>query len=188
MQSEFAPEAKGAPPADAPSFQWFGALTRAMNVVGTILILAIAVAVNADVIGRDFFNQPIPGVVEFIGLSIVAIVFLQMANTLRENRHVTNDVIIDIIERSHPKFAIASRILFHLIGAVLMILIAWFVWPILTQNYNGGYFKGTSGLVEIKIWPFMVAIVFGAVVTAVQFLLIAASQATLLARLHRPPA
>ena len=60
----------------------------------------MAVAVNADVIGRNVFNHPIPGVVEFLGLSIVAIVFLQMANTLREGRHVSNDLLTQLMSRS----------------------------------------------------------------------------------------
>jgi C4-dicarboxylate transporter, DctM subunit len=154
---------------DARTSSAFGALTRVMNVAGTILILLIAVAVNSDVIGRDFFNKPIPGVVEFIGLSIVAVVFLQMANTLRENRHVTNDMVIDLVDQSRPEIAHLMRGAFNIIGGIMMCLTAWFVWPMLVQNFEGGYFKGTAGLVEIPIWPAIAAVVFGAAVTAVQF-------------------
>ena len=63
-----------------------------LNVVGTVLIIVMAAAVNLDVFGRDLFNSPVPGVTEFIGLAIVSVVFLQMANTLREDRHVSNDL------------------------------------------------------------------------------------------------
>ena len=67
------------------------------------------------------FNQPIPGVNEFIGLSIVAVVFLQMANTLREGRHVSNDIIMSADRRARIRaVAYAFYGLFHLIGAVLM--------------------------------------------------------------------
>ena len=131
--------------------------------------MLIAIAVNSDVIGRDFFNKPIPGVVEFIGLSIVAVVFLQMANTLRENRHVTNDMVIDLVEQARPDIAHIMRGIFAIIGGIMMCLTAWFVWPMLMQNIEGGYFKGTAGLVEIPIWPAIAAVVFGAGVTAVQF-------------------
>jgi TRAP-type C4-dicarboxylate transport system permease small subunit len=159
--------APGAPP---PSL--FGRVTQALNVIGTLLILAMAIAVNADVAGRNVFNHPIPGVVEFLGLSIVAIVFLQMANTLREGRHVSNDLLTQLISRSRPRLNAAIYATFHGIGALLMALIALYVWPIFASNYTGGYYRGTTGLVEIPIWPFMAAVLVGALATAIQFLLL----------------
>src|SRR5690606_12526475 len=66
----------GAPDSGAPRSSIFGTFTRVLNVLGTLLILAMVVAVNADVGGRNMFNHPIAGVIEFVGLSIVAVVFL----------------------------------------------------------------------------------------------------------------
>ncbi|MEX2126707.1 MAG: TRAP transporter small permease [Xanthobacteraceae bacterium] len=163
----------GAPPGGAPRSSYFGAVTSVLNVIGTLLILAMAVAVNADVIGRNLFNQPISGVLEFMGLSIVAIVFLQMANTLRVDRHVSNDIIMRAIAQSRPRFAALTYAVFNLIGAVLMALIVIYVWPILEENYRHGYFRGTAGFAEVPIWPFYSAIVVGAAITAIQFLLFA---------------
>jgi TRAP-type mannitol/chloroaromatic compound transport system permease small subunit len=164
---------QGAPANGAPSSSYFGTLTRVLNIIGTLLILAMAVAVNADVIGRNAFNHPLPGVLEFMGLSIVAIVFLQMANTLREDRHVSNDIIMGAIARSRPRFAALIYASFNLIGAGLMVLIVIYVWPILSEAYRNGYFRGTAGFAEVPIWPFYSAIVIGAAATAVQFLVFA---------------
>jgi TRAP-type C4-dicarboxylate transport system permease small subunit len=163
---------EGAPEAGAPRASLFGLVTQALNVIGTLMILAMAVAVNADVVGRNFFNRPIPGVTEFLGLSIVAIVFLQMANTLREGRHVSNDLLTQLVSRSRPRLSAAIYASFHAIGAVLMLLIAIYVWPIFMQNYDGGYFRGTANVAEIPIWPFMLAVPIGAVATAIQFVLL----------------
>jgi TRAP-type C4-dicarboxylate transport system permease small subunit len=134
----------------------------------------MAVAVNADVLGRNLFNRPIPGVTEFLGLAIVAIVFLQMANTLREGRHVSNDLLTQLVSRAHPRLNAALYACFHAIGAVLMLLIAIYVWPLFVQNYANGYYRGTTGVAEIPIWPFMAAVPVGAVATAIQFLLLMA--------------
>ena len=60
---------QGAPQGGAPRSSWFGSATRALNILGTLLILVVAIAVNADVTGRNLFNHPLPGVLEFIGLS-----------------------------------------------------------------------------------------------------------------------
>jgi TRAP-type mannitol/chloroaromatic compound transport system permease small subunit len=137
------------------------------------MILAMGIAVNADVIGRDFFNHPIAGVTEFIGLSIVAIVFLQMANTLREGRHISNDILMHFVGRAMPRLVHALNAIFAVIGAALMALAVYFVWPIFLDNYRNGYYQGTAGIVEIAIWPFQLCILIGATVTAVQFLILA---------------
>jgi TRAP-type C4-dicarboxylate transport system permease small subunit len=165
------PISQGAPQPGAPGLLYFRRFTQALNVAGTILILVMAIAVNLDVFGRNAFNHPIPGVNEFIGLSIVAVVFLQMANTLQEDRHVSNDIIIRLIAHSHPRLSAALYSSFHLIGAVLMIIIVIYVWPLVVENYEGGYYAGTAGVVEIKVWPFMAVVVIGAATTAIQFLI-----------------
>jgi len=162
---------QGAPGPGALGLLYFRYFTQALNVAGTLLILAMALAVNLDVAGRNAFNQPIPGVNEFIGLSIVAVVFLQMANTLQEDRHVSNDIIIRLIADTHPRLSAALYASFHVIGAVLMMIIVIYVWPLLMENYQGGYFSGTAGIVEIKIWPFMAVVVIGSLATAIQFLI-----------------
>ena len=147
--------------------------TRVLNVIGTTLILVMVVAVNADVGGRNLFNYPLPGVLEFIGLAIVAIVFLQMANTLREDRHLSNDILMQVVARFWPRTAGLFYTLSLLIGAALMGLIVWFVCPIVVEAYERGYYKGTGGLIQIPTWPFLSAVVIGAAATAVQFLIFA---------------
>jgi len=173
MASQRQQQGQGAPDSGAPRSSWFGGLTRALNVLGTALILAMVIAVNADIVGRNLFNHPLPGVLEFVGLSIVAIVFLQMANTLREDRHVSNDILMHVVAAWRPRLAAVFYASFFLIGALLMALIVWFVWPIVVENYEHGYFKGTTGVIEIPTWPFLAAVVVGAAATTVQFLLLA---------------
>jgi TRAP-type C4-dicarboxylate transport system permease small subunit len=162
---------QGAPKPGAPGALYFRRFTQALNLIGTILILLMAVAVNLDVAGRDFFRHPIPGVNEFIGLAIVAVVFLQMANTLHEDRHVSNDIFIRLIATTMPRVSAGIYAGFHTIGALLMAIIVIYVWPIMVENYRGGYYSGTANLIEIPIWPFMATVVIGAAATSVQFLL-----------------
>ena len=155
---------------------WFGRITQVLNIIGTVLILVMAVAVNADVIGRDVFNHPIAGVLEFIGHSIVAVVFLQMANTLRENRHISNDIFIRMAGATWPRTVAGMNAVFHLIGAALMFMIVIYVCPNMRANYVGNFYAGTAGVIEIPIWPFMAVVVLGAATTMVQFFIDAWNQ------------
>ena len=171
----------GAPPPDAgsgapPRQSWFGKITIALNAIGTVLILVMAVAVNADIFGREAFNRPVPGVTEFLGLSIVAVVFLQMANTLREDRHVSNDLVLAAVAKRRPRLAAFFYGAFHLIGAALMGFIVFYVFPIFRENYEGGFYKGTAGVIEIPVWPFMLVVLIGGLATIGQYLILAAQQ------------
>ena len=171
----------GAPPPDAgsgapPRQSWFGKITIVLNAIGTVLILVMAVAVNADIFGREAFNRPVPGVTEFLGLSIVAVVFLQMANTLREDRHVSNDLVLAAVAKRRPRLAAFFYGAFHLIGAALMGFIVFYVFPIFRENYEGGFYKGTAGVIEIPVWPFMLVVLIGGLATIGQYLILAAQQ------------
>jgi TRAP-type C4-dicarboxylate transport system permease small subunit len=149
----------------------FGQLTMILNVVGTLLIVAITLLTNVDVIGRTVFNQPVPGVPEMVALSIVAIVFLQMANTLREDRHITSDVIMVLVKRRWPRVATACYALFNLIGAVLLALIAWYTLPIFRDAYLGSFYRGTQGVFTFPLWPIHGIVILGASATFVQFMI-----------------
>jgi TRAP-type C4-dicarboxylate transport system permease small subunit len=74
----------------------------------------------------------------------------------------------------HPRVAYAFYGLFNLIGAGLMLFIVWFVWPIVVEMYQAGYYKGTADVVEIPIWIFVAPVVIGGIATAIQYLLFAA--------------
>jgi TRAP-type mannitol/chloroaromatic compound transport system permease small subunit len=173
MTGALPPEAGSSAP---PRQSWFGKITIALNAVGTVLILVMAVAVNADIFGREALNQPVPGVTEFLGLSIVAVVFLQMANTLREGRHVSNDLVLAAVAKRRPRLAAFFYCIFHLIGAALMGFIVFYVYPIFRENYEGSFYKGTGGVVEIPVWPFMLVVLIGGLATVGQYLILAAHE------------
>lgn len=161
------------PPSAAAPYSGFGRLTVGLSMIGTVLIVIMAVGVNADILGRDLFSHPVAGVTEFLGLAIVSVVFLQMANTAREERHISNDLIMAAVAVHYPRFAIFVYGVFHLLGALMFALIVWYVVPKFIENYEGGYYKGTAGYVEIPIWPFQGTIVIGAAAATIQYLLLA---------------
>lgn len=151
----------------------FAFIAVGLSLIGTALIVIMAIAVNADVIGRNLFHHPVPGVTEFLGLAIVSVVFLQLANTSREERHISNDLMMAAIARRAPRVALVFYGLFQVIGAIIFALIVWFVIPIFVENYQGGYYKGTPGFVEIPVWPFLGTVIIGSAAACLQYLLLA---------------
>ena len=78
----------------------FQRLTRTLNAIGTLWIVALMLLINSDVLGRELFNSPVRGVTELVSLSIVGIVFLQLADTLWSGRMTRADVLLDRLKRT----------------------------------------------------------------------------------------
>jgi tripartite ATP-independent transporter DctM subunit len=148
-----------------------GGLALAMNGVGTLWIFGLMLLICADVAGRYLFNAPINGAAEMVGYSIVTVVFLQMASTLRVGRFTRVELLIEPLEARRPAAARSFNALFSLLGAVIFGLITWSTWPKLRDAFANGEIAGTPGVFTFLIWPFLAAIVLGAAVTAVEFAL-----------------
>lgn len=150
----------------------FGRLTTVMNIVGTAWIVVMSVLVVVDVIGLAAFSVTVPAVKEFIQLSIPGIVFLQLANTLREDRHVSSDVIMQIVRTKRPRVAALFYAVFNAVGAGLMGLMGVLMYPKAMQAYVEGFTRGAQGVATLPEWPSMALVVLGSLVMAVQYFLL----------------
>jgi TRAP-type mannitol/chloroaromatic compound transport system permease small subunit len=162
---------------DAPpprlSESWFGRVIGAMNALGTIWIIGLMVLINADIIGRGAFNAPIAGAPELVAFSIVGIVFLQLAHTLKSGSMTRSDVLLTVLERKAPRLRHLMLALFHLVGGLLMTLIAWKFWPSVAQAWSSPerHFMGNPGFFTIAQWPLFALMFAGIVAVAIQLLI-----------------
>jgi TRAP-type mannitol/chloroaromatic compound transport system permease small subunit len=157
--------------ASGPPKSLFDGMTKGLGRLGTGLILLVMLLVNADVIGRYFFDRPIAGVAELVSLSIVAIVFLQLPHTLRHERFIRSDVLIGPLMVRRPRLGFALQAIHHLFAAMLCGLIFWYVVPQFIEAWEAGEYVGTLGVFQAPKWPVELIIVIGAGLTAIQSLL-----------------
>ena len=149
-------------------------LTGAMNALGTLWILGLMVLINADVIGRDFFASPVRGVTELVSLSIVGIVFLQLADTLRAGRFTRADVLLDRMRAKRPALADLMHASFHAVGAALLGVILWASWQPLAESIRIKEYVGAIGDFQAPVWPIRLITLVGLAVTALCYLLLMA--------------
>ena len=141
-----------------------------LNAIGTLWIFAIMVAINADVFARFLFSAPISGVPLLIELSIVAIVFVQLAAALRGGRMTRSEVLLGRLLGTRAMLGHTLQAVYHFAGAVLMGGIVLYVLPILERVWVRNTYAGLEGDVTITVWPFKLFVVLGAGFCAVQFL------------------
>lgn len=153
--------------------QWADKLTISLNVIGTLLILAIMLLVNADVIGRGFFNNPISGVPEMVSLSIVAIVFLQVAQTFRMRRLTRAEAILNFVKRRWPRVLALIEIIFSVAGIFLMLQLLLASQPLFMKAWIRNTFEGTIGDFTAPVWPVKLIILIGCVALIIQLVIYA---------------
>lgn len=128
-------------------------VTALFSALGTLLILAIMLLIASDVVGRFFFGHPIAGVPEMVAMSILAIVFLQIANTTAEGKLTRSDAMLGFIYRRSPRLAEAFDALLHLAGAVLLAILLSAFYPQYQRSYGRDEMIGTVGQFLAPIWP-----------------------------------
>ena len=121
--------------------------------------------------GRTALNAPIAGD-GLVAFSIVGIVFLQLAHTLKSGDDPVG-VLLNLLERKAPSVRLALLALFHLVGGVLLVVIAWRFWPSLAQawQFPARHFMGNPGFFTVPQWPLFALMLAGIVATACQVLL-----------------
>jgi TRAP-type C4-dicarboxylate transport system permease small subunit len=140
-----------------------------MNALGTIFIFVVMLLVVADILGRFVFNAPIPGVTELVSLSIVGIVFLQIASTLRAGRLTRSDAALVVWRVTRPRLAKAVELTSYALGATLMTIVTHASWPPLVRAYTRDEYVGALGTFTAPTWPIRLVIVVGSAVLALQF-------------------
>lgn len=147
------------------------ALTGFVSGAASIWIFCLMLLICADIIGRSVFNAPVQGVAEIVANSIVAIVFLQAAHALMCGRMTRTDLLIGWLEEERPFAAGVMRIAFHIAGAAVFLLIAEGTWPKLVDAWVEEEFFGAQGVFTAPVWPIKACLFFGALLTALAFVI-----------------
>jgi len=158
---------------NAPQPFGFHRLTGAMNAIGTGWIFVIMILMTADVLGRNLFNTPIRGVIEIVTLSIVSIVFLQLADTLRTGKFTRADAFLGALLLRKPAIGRFVQGVFHLAGAALLATLCAASWPLLVESWQNGEYLGAIGDFQAPVWAMRAVIVFGSACATLTFLFLA---------------
>lgn len=176
MPAEFIPMGRPQPPSYSMlrKLRFFlDQVTMALNVMGTLLIVAVMLLVNADVIGRSFLASPISGVPEMVSMSIVAIVFLQVGQTFRMGRLTRSEAILGTLARRYPRVRSFVELVFCIAAIGIMWQLLSASTPLFVKSWVRGTFEGTIGDFTAPIWPIKLIILIGCVTLIVQLVIAA---------------
>lgn len=174
-------------PTAAPRHGLFGLLAEGLGAVGTIWIFFLMLLINADVVGRYFFNKPLVGTIEIVSMSIVGIIYLQLGQALRYERFIRSDALLGRLLRDRPRVGYAIQAFHHFVGTLLLGLVVYFCIPETINAWEQSEYLGTEGVFVFYIWPIDALVTLGAAVTAIQFFLHVVRDCRVAAGLIPPP-
>ena len=155
---------KGAP------LRTFSAIIGGMNAAGSCWIVVLMLLINAEAISRSAFNQPIIGVIEMIEISVIGIVFLQLADSLRRGVFIRSDGLFNQVMSRKPGAAHVMALFTYGFGAILMALILWGSIPYFLSAWNNDWYVGVEGMFTAPKWPVALIVNIAIFMTMIQFL------------------
>lgn len=147
--------------------------TNILNAIGSAWIFGLMCMMLADLGSRLLFNRPIDGIAEVAGLSIVGIVYLQLAAAVRSGRMTRADFIADLVAARAPRLGHGLAALFQLLGAATMAGLAYVSAGSFVSAWVDGETLGTAGVFLVVTWPFRGLLLLGTSLAAICYLTLA---------------
>lgn len=147
------------------------ALAIASNALGTLVVLALVVVLNVDVIARGVFSAPLKGTYELVQFSVVLIVFLQLADVVRVDRMTRSDGFLILLHNRRPTLTANLRRTINALSAIFMGMIAYITFPEFLHMWDTQDFFGVPGLFTLPWWPVKLVITVGTALSCLIFVL-----------------
>jgi len=130
--------------------------------IGMFLTIPLMLLTVGDVMGRSFFNKPIPGTFELSEYMLAVTVLLGAAYTQQVKGHVGVDF---LTSRYPPRTQAVFQALTTLAGLFIISILVW-------QGYlEGVHEKAVSDQLRIPQWPFKLLVAVGGLLLWLELLL-----------------
>jgi C4-dicarboxylate transporter, DctQ subunit len=143
----------------------FDRLLEGLAVIPGVMLVLVMLGISAEVIGRYFFDRPIPGMVEIAEILLLYIAFLAAAWLLREEGQVSMDF---IVRRFKPKFQSLITSFTSLIGAGISFVLFLYGTKVTMSAFEKGTLQ--PGSLPINIGWILIVIPIGGFFLFLQFL------------------
>jgi TRAP-type C4-dicarboxylate transport system permease small subunit len=143
----------------------FDSILVLLSVISGIIFIFIMSSVCIDVVMRYFINRPMKWVIEISEYLLVYMTFLGTAWVLRQDGHVTVDI---LTVRLNPKFRVIVGIISSLIGVLVCLIIVWFGTIETWDNFERGV--RIPSILEFPKAPLLAVIPFGSFFLMIQFI------------------
>ncbi|SFA79758.1 TRAP-type mannitol/chloroaromatic compound transport system, small permease component [Poseidonocella pacifica] len=144
---------------------------RALALVSGLAVFMIMVFAVVSVSGRNFFNAPVPGYVDWIEQLMPFIAILGISYTQRDGTHIRMDMIVGAL-RGRALWAAEAITVFVML--VLMVLLIWGTWAHFQRSFDFAaplWSRDSSIDIALPLWPAKLAVPLAFSVLALRLLI-----------------
>ena len=131
----------------------FHALELQLAFISGIAVFGLMVLAVVSVGGRNFFNQPLPGYVDWIEQIMPLIAFMGIAYVQRNGSHVRMDILVG---RLKGRVLWATEFVTILAILIVMLLIVWGSWEHFLRSFDFSatlWSRDSSMDIALPLWP-----------------------------------
>ncbi|WP_204115417.1 TRAP transporter small permease subunit [Shimia biformata] len=128
-------------------------IEKVLALISGLAVFAIMVFAVVSVSGRNLFNAPVPGYVDWIEQLMPLIAFMGIAYTQRDGTHIRMDILIG---RLNGRALWAAEFITTLAALVLMILLVWGTWSHFLRSFDFAaplWSRDSSIDIALPLWP-----------------------------------
>ena len=128
-------------------------LERFLAPVSGLAVFSLMVLAVVSVGGRNFFNQPLPGYVDWIEQIMPLIAFLGVAYAQRDGGHIRMDIVVGLL-RGRVLWLV--ELITTLAVLALMLLMVWGSWAHFARSFDWAaplWSRDSTIDIGLPIWP-----------------------------------
>jgi TRAP-type C4-dicarboxylate transport system permease small subunit len=130
-------------------------ISKIITVISVIVLVAMTVIILMDVIGRYFFDHPLPGANELTGILLIPVATWGIGYCQLLKRNIRIDM---IYARFNPKNQSVLNIISYLAFLFASVIITWQMYVRMIEYLND---HGITEILGLPFWPFMLMAVIG---------------------------
>jgi len=128
-------------------------LEGGLILIGGLAVFSLMILAVVSVGGRNFFNQPLPGYVDWIEQAMPLIAFMGVAYTQRVGGHIRMDMIVGLLR---GRALWATELLTVSAMLILMALVTWGSWAHFARSFSfeAPWWSNDSSMdIGLPLWP-----------------------------------
>lgn len=138
-------------------------LERGFALISGLAVLSLMILAVFSVSGRNFFNSPLPGYVDWIEQAMPLIAFMGVSYVQREGGHIRMDMIVGLL-RGRTLWIVEFITTFFIL--ILMLLLVWGSWAHFQRSFGFDmpmWSNDSSMDIALPLWPakLIVPLAFG---------------------------
>ena len=128
-------------------------LERILALISGLAVFGLMILAVVSVGGRNFFNHPLPGYVDWIEQAMPLIAFMGVAYTQRDGGHIRMDILVGALK---GRWLYLAELITTCAILILMVLLVWGTWAHFDRSFDWNapmWSRDSSMDIALPLWP-----------------------------------